>query len=53
MKTDEYVITVSRDNANRLAALAEDAGYHDDCQYLEDILNRVIEQRWEQMELLK
>ena len=52
-KTDEYLITLTRENAKRVAKLAEDMGYQDDCQYLEDILNRIIEQRYEQMELVK
>lgn len=52
MKTDEYLIEITRENAKRLAALAESTGYEDDCAYLEDIVNRVIEQRYEQMELI-
>jgi len=52
-KTDEYILTLTRENTKLVAKLAEDMGYQDDCQYLEDILNRIIEQRYEQMELAK
>ena len=33
-----------------LAELAEAAGYHDDCQYLEDVVNGVIEGRYKPIE---
>lgn len=49
-----YEISLSRANAEKLGKLAEDVGYQDDCQYLEDVVNSIIEQRYEhQLQLFK
>lgn len=49
-KTDEYLIELPRENAIKLAELATAAGYHDDCQYLADVVNGVIEGRYKPIE---
>jgi len=51
--TAEYILTMDKATSEKLGKLAEQAGYICDLTYLEEMINRIIEQRYEQMELLK
>ena len=36
--TDEYIITLSREEATELARQADEQGYIDDCDYMVDLI---------------